>query len=386
MKMYGREVVTLDLSIDAHGDPPSALKLPNGVGVTPVWTMKQPQSPDILSETNPLNFYENIDDPDWEKKIYIDGHVLGKEYGRKLVDCGVCSEDSIRKVDETGDQRGTYFVGDRGDLFKSLPRGGIGAEIGVDQGLSAKTNIYPILRPKELYLIDPWDMCEDNAASWAKSKENRENVTKTFSHDDSVTVLQDFSLNAAETFEDGYFDWIHLDWALRYNDAKKDLACWLPKVKKGGYITGDQWCLESHHWAGTFGATLEFMLKYIIKRPNYLKEAEERRDIFMNSIVKKHAAATDFTEPYDAYIKKYPFADTLVRYRDDGVDTIYQLKPSTRVLEAIANCKWITYFPSPRRRGGAYRIEVGDWIDDLNVEQIKEEANQEELNDGWVIW
>ncbi len=48
-------------------------------------------------------------------------------------------------------------------------------------------------------------------------------------------------------FKDNYFDWIYVDGDHSYEFVKKDLELFFPKVKSGGYITGDDYV-----WWGPF--------------------------------------------------------------------------------------------------------------------------------------
>ena len=107
------------------------------------------------------------------------------------------------------------------------------------KGGTAHDYILPIVNPKKLYLIDPWDLSEENITLWPQSKQNREKVIKMFSDNESVEIVQDYSDSAAEKFDDGYFDCVSSDWALEYGDAKKEIISWLPKIRRGGYLSGE---------------------------------------------------------------------------------------------------------------------------------------------------
>jgi len=47
------------------------------------------------------------------------------------------------------------------------------------------------------------------------------------------------SVEAAKTFEDNSLDFIYIDAGHEYEDVKADIEVWLPKLKKGGVIAGD---------------------------------------------------------------------------------------------------------------------------------------------------
>ena len=296
-------------------------------------------------------------------------HTKGGRYSEKLIKSGIISENQPK--------------GDR-DFFRSLPSRSVMTEVGIDEGGTARNYILPIVDPARLYLIDPWDLSEDIVALWPQSKENREKVTKMFSGDKRVKIVQDYSTSAAEKFKDHYFDCVYSDWALDYSDAKKEFVYWLPKVKKGGYIAGDTFNLESHHWSGAFGAILEFLLKYVVVRPDLLGKEEERKIVFIENFKKQMMLDGFRSDEYSIHTKNHPFSDVVVQISNEQ-QIVYQIKPGIETLEAIAGSKWFKYFPSPRDRGGSYRIEVGDWAENLDIEEIKKDMTIDiERQDGYA--
>ena len=64
------------------------------------------------------------------------------------------------------------------------------------------------------------------------------------------------SLEAAQTYEDGSLDLIWIDASHEYEDVKDDIQAWLPKVKKGGFIGGDDY---APNWPGVVQAVTELM-------------------------------------------------------------------------------------------------------------------------------
>jgi predicted O-methyltransferase YrrM len=49
------------------------------------------------------------------------------------------------------------------------------------------------------------------------------------------------SHDAAPLFADGHFDWAYIDASHFYDDVKRDLDAFFPKLKAGGYIAGDDY-------------------------------------------------------------------------------------------------------------------------------------------------
>lgn len=57
----------------------------------------------------------------------------------------------------------------------------------------------------------------------------------------AVALLVTDSLNAAALFSDASLDWVHLDARHDYASVKADIAAWLPKVRSGGWLSGDDY-------------------------------------------------------------------------------------------------------------------------------------------------
>lgn len=53
-----------------------------------------------------------------------------------------------------------------------------------------------------------------------------------------ITEVKGYSDKSANQFEDGYFDVVFLDADHTEEQVKKDIYAWLPKVRKGGIISG----------------------------------------------------------------------------------------------------------------------------------------------------
>lgn len=148
---------------------------------------------------------------------------------------------------------------------KFLPKGCIGAELGVLKGNFSKI-LFSYTEPKELHLIDPWYFL-DSEWSWADGnqstidalckvlQENKKEINerKIFVH------VQD-DLKVLENFPDRYFDWVYIDSSHTYEHTKAELNVLLKKVKIEGIIGGDDWRPDSgHRHHGVFKAVMEFI-------------------------------------------------------------------------------------------------------------------------------
>ena len=263
----------------------------------------------------------------------------------------------------------------RSELYKSLPSSGIVAEIGVATGENAVI-IDKLCTPKKLYLIDPWDLCKLSDNRW-HTDEHKKRTHAFFADKPNATIIQDFSVEASKKFENHYFDWIFLDAYPDYRSVKTDLAHWLPKIKKGGYIVGDEFAFDKlPHWDGVYTAVIEFILKYAAKRPDLIDQMERQYDNARIETLKPlwgnprecmstlhHASLA--TGELKIENEQIPFASVSVSL---SFKTDVQFKVSTNIVEAIK--EYMDYYPSTRVRGGIYKIKIGDWVDDLNCEEI----------------
>ena len=72
---------------------------------------------------------------------------------------------------------------------------------------------------------------------------------------DSVQLLISDSLAAAELFVDESFAWVHLDARHDYPSIRADIAAWVPKVRPGGWLSGDDY--DEWQWPGVVQAVAD---------------------------------------------------------------------------------------------------------------------------------
>jgi len=58
---------------------------------------------------------------------------------------------------------------------------------------------------------------------------------------DSILLIIADSVKASRLFPNASLDWVHLDARHDYVSVKNDIEAWLPKVKRGGWISGDDY-------------------------------------------------------------------------------------------------------------------------------------------------
>src|SRR5690606_40384967 len=71
-----------------------------------------------------------------------------------------------------------------------------------------------------------------------------------------ITTIEAPSLEASKLFPDYGIDFLYLDASHEYEDVRSDLAAWLPKMKAGATIAGDDFSCEgvSRAVEETFGS------------------------------------------------------------------------------------------------------------------------------------
>ena len=144
----------------------------------------------------------------------------------------------------------------RVELLRQLPKGGLVAEIGVDEGVFSG-HIYRICKPEKLYLIDSW-----NSKRYGLDKMNH--VFHLFDVI-NVDVLKADSVQSATMFKDYLFDFIYLDTDHSYELTKKELEVWRLKIKQSGIIAGHDYTKGNFKGLVQYGvieAVNEFCLKH----------------------------------------------------------------------------------------------------------------------------
>jgi hypothetical protein len=141
-------------------------------------------------------------------------------------------------------------------LFDVVPRGGVVIEVGVFDG-DFSERILALNEPRKLHLVDPWFTKADgtlfdgptqqfvSAEQASAALEGQyQHVARRFASEIAsgrIEVHRTLSHEAAPRFPDEHFDWIYVDASHFYADVKVDLEAFWPKLKRGGYIAGDDY-------------------------------------------------------------------------------------------------------------------------------------------------
>lgn len=147
-------------------------------------------------------------------------------------------------------------LGPRRHLVDVLPGGSVGAEIGVWRGDFSRV-LLDRVEPRRLHLVDRWapgsggtSGAQGRRVATADRDMDRlyREVLSRFADDPAVEIHRASSVEAADGFPDDSLDWIYLDADHRYESVQADLEAWIPKVKAGGLVCGDDY--KTSGWWG----------------------------------------------------------------------------------------------------------------------------------------
>lgn len=123
----------------------------------------------------------------------------------------------------------------------------IGVEVGVFAGDLSKR----LLKRNDLklFLVDSWGT--DHSSEYKASNDFHSKLTQLEQNHfmevtrrsvdfakDRATIIKKPSIEAAKEFDDGSLDFVFIDADHSYEGCKADILAWLPKIKKGGFISG----------------------------------------------------------------------------------------------------------------------------------------------------
>lgn len=130
----------------------------------------------------------------------------------------------------------------RAELYTLLPRNPICAEIGVAEGNFSR-DMLKYWNASKVYSVDLWGKIPDQTGDggfendWhEKNYQNALSLLKEFG--DKSIILRGISWEMAVQVQDESLDFIHFDAGHSYECVKQDFTAWIPKVKKGGIISG----------------------------------------------------------------------------------------------------------------------------------------------------
>jgi hypothetical protein len=145
-----------------------------------------------------------------------------------------------------------------------LPTGSVGAELGVFKGSFIEYLLST--KPTKLYSVDPWYRATPSWV-WAKGEKSTlkaiKRILDAFSDEietGTLVPLVEFSGTFLATLPDDSLDWVYIDTTHSYKQTKLELELSCQKVKRSGFIIGDDYFSDpSHKHHGVWKAVQEFV-------------------------------------------------------------------------------------------------------------------------------
>lgn len=140
------------------------------------------------------------------------------------------------------------------NIVKKCPQGETIVEIGAYHGRSTSYLLEMANKYKKdihIVVIDHFEgSVEHNKQSdhYGQFISNMENLKYKYPHQ----LIKEYSHEAANQFEDKSVYFAMIDASHEYEDVKRDILTWLPKIKKGGMLSGDD-----YDWPGVRRAVSE---------------------------------------------------------------------------------------------------------------------------------
>ncbi len=155
-------------------------------------------------------------------------------------------------------------------LLRMFPKDSIGAEIGVWMGAFSHM-ILEIVKPRLLYLIDPWDPRPDLKGTWdcGRHKHTQADMDAVYNgvvvkfasetQQGRVKIIRGASPTALDTIPDAGLDWVYIDGDHMYDAVRHDLLAATRKVKPSGFIAGDDYEFKGWWHDGVTRAVDEYV-------------------------------------------------------------------------------------------------------------------------------
>ena len=149
------------------------------------------------------------------------------------------------------------------DLFKRLPPGTTGAEIGVLRGDFAAEILATGVA--HLYLVDPWQAQDssiyDDICNAMDHEANYQHVLSRFTREISlgrVRIIRELSAVANALWKGPKLDWVYIDANHGFMHALSDLMNWSGLLKEDGVLMGHDYIEERTHNFGVIEAVRTF--------------------------------------------------------------------------------------------------------------------------------
>lgn len=130
------------------------------------------------------------------------------------------------------------------DMVQNHGDGAHFVEVGSWKGHSAAFMAVEIANSGKNIRLDMVDiMTEDSPNIYRKDRvahflERHEEIRRNLSPVPWVNIIPKASEEASQMYSDHMLDFVYIDADHHYENIKKDIQCWLPKIKKGGILAG----------------------------------------------------------------------------------------------------------------------------------------------------
>ena len=157
----------------------------------------------------------------------------------------------------------------RQTLLDAMPGNAVCAEVGAWKG-DFSERILKTTQPSKFYIIDPYAFHGEYENAWyggsIGSQENMDaiyqSVLERFKDEiesGKVKLLRKPSDEGIRSLPENGLDWVYIDGNHTYDYVKSDLELSWPKIKSGGFLTGDDYALEGWWDDGVTRAVDEFI-------------------------------------------------------------------------------------------------------------------------------
>lgn len=158
----------------------------------------------------------------------------------------------------------------------------IGIEVGTEQGAYAKV-LCDCNPGVKLYCVDPWLAYPGYREHVSQEKlDGFYRKTRELLSPYRAELIRETSLSAVDHFADGSLDFVYIDANHEFSHVVADITAWLPKIRKGGIISGHDYIRKKDMKFGVVEAVQGYTSAYDIKDWYVLGRKErvegERRD------------------------------------------------------------------------------------------------------------
>ena len=139
-------------------------------------------------------------------------------------------------------------------MYDTVPKGGIGAELGVCRGINAVQLLFRA-KPAMLFLVDTWEESKilrpphEDPNLWYD--DHFDSVSEIFEEEivnGRVILHKQATTTFLASLPDSYLDWVYIDANHHYQFVKRDIDLSIKKVKSGGFIMGHDYMSNPRVW------------------------------------------------------------------------------------------------------------------------------------------